>query len=98
LGKHAIILNAHSYKEWATSDNSVLFEPNCKIPAYDGMFFHPNSLFNQGNIFDWKEEDFIDACERAINKVRINRLNTEGLKLAQQFTIKTTVDQILSYF
>jgi len=35
LGKHAVILNATAYKEWANADNSVLVEPSGKTPAYD---------------------------------------------------------------
>ena len=35
LGKHAVMLNATAYKEWATSENSVLLEPSGKIEVYD---------------------------------------------------------------
>ena len=39
LGKHAVILNATAYKEWATEKNCVFVEPNGKEEAADGMFF-----------------------------------------------------------
>ena len=98
LGKHSVILNAHAYKEYATPENSCLFEPSSKIPVYDNMFFHQGTAFNQGNIFDWNEDYFINACERAIQRTRLNRVNTEGLKLQTKFTVKKTVDEILKYF
>ncbi len=31
LGKHAVILNAHGYKSWATEENSVLISPLKKV-------------------------------------------------------------------
>jgi hypothetical protein len=55
LGKHSIMLNEHSYKEWANKENSVLVKSSGKINAEDGLFFHPNQPFNQGNIFDFNE-------------------------------------------
>jgi hypothetical protein len=70
IGKHAVILNAHAYKEWANENNSTLVEPNGKIEAYDGMFFHKDQPFNQGNIFDFDQNDFISACEKSIEKVK----------------------------
>lgn len=98
LGKHSVILNAHSYKSWANSSNSTLVNPNAKTPVYDGMFFQQGLEYNQGNIFDWNENDFINACELAISKVKNNRINEEGLKLQNDFSLKKTADQILSLF
>ena len=98
LGKHGIMLAAHSYTEFANNNNAVMFDPCGKIPAYDGMFFHPNQPFNQGNFFDWDNDSFINACEEAIRRVRMDRVNHEGMKLQSKFTVKNTVDQILSYF
>jgi glycosyltransferase involved in cell wall biosynthesis len=95
LGKHAVILNAHSYKDWANKDNATLVEPNGKIEAYDGMFFHKGQPFNQGNIFTFDDDEFISACEKTIEKVRINNLNSEGLKLQQEFTSEKFADNVL---
>ena len=97
LGKHAVILNAHSYKDWANENNAILIEPNGKIEAYDNMFFHKGAPFNQGNIFDFDADDFISGCEKAIEKVSSNRLNQEGLKLQDKFNSESFTDRILSY-
>lgn len=98
LGKHSVILNAHGYKSWANSSNSVLVNAISKTPVYDGMFFHQGQEYNQGNIFDWSETEFIEGCEMAISRAKQNKVNQEGLKLQQDFSIKRTADQILSLF
>jgi len=95
LGKHAVILNAHGYKEWADEINSVLVEPNGEIDSHDGMFFNKGDYFNQGTFFDWREEDFIDGCERAIKRHEISQVNEEGIALQKDFTYKGMVDRIL---
>jgi len=95
LGKHAVILNATAYKEWATTENAVLVEPNGKTEAYDGAFFKKGSLTNQGSIYTFDEDDFIEGCEKAIERYKSSSVNEEGLKLQQKFTYKKTVDKIL---
>jgi hypothetical protein len=96
IGKHAIILNASSYKGWANADNSVLVKPSGKIEVYDGIFFQKGAPFNQGSIFTWDNDDFLNACDTAIEKVNKNRLNNEGLKLQEKFTLSNTVNAILN--
>lgn len=96
LGKYAIILNAHSYKDWADEENSILVNPSGKIEAYDNLFFHRGSPYNQGNIFDFNADDFISACELAIEKVRLNRVNESGLKLQEKFSSEKFADNILN--
>jgi hypothetical protein len=96
LGKHAVILNATSYKEWANKDNSVLVEPNGKLEVYDGKFFSKGAAFNQGNIFDFSEDEFIAGCEQAIKRVESDRINREGLKIQEQFKYSNTAKQLLS--
>jgi hypothetical protein len=96
MGKHSIILNASSYKDWANKDNSVLVEPNGKIESYDGMFFHKGQPFNQGNIHDFNPKDFLDACEKAIERVESNKINQAGLQLQKDFTVDKFTDKILS--
>jgi glycosyltransferase involved in cell wall biosynthesis len=95
LGKHAVILNAHTYKDWANDNNSVMVDPSEKIEAYDNMFFTKGSPFNQGNIFSFKEEAFIAGCEQAIKRYESNKINTAGLELQKKYTIDNTVSQIL---
>ena len=97
LGKHAIILNAHAYKEWANEKNAVIVSPSEKIPAYDGMFFKPDQPFNQGNIFDFDESSFTEACDKAIKRVRENKINLEGLKLQEKFSYPKMFDEVLKF-
>lgn len=96
LGKYGVILNAHAYKDWANKDNSILVNPSGKIEAYDNMFFQKGSIFNQGNIFDFNEDDFISACEIACEKVRLNKINQSGLKLQEKFTTEKFISDVLN--
>lgn len=95
LQKHAVMLNAHSYKDWANKENSVLVNPSQKIPCYDGVFFNEGQEFNQGSYFDWNEEEFISACEQAEKRFISNPDNEEGKKLVEKFTWQKTVKIIL---
>jgi hypothetical protein len=79
LGKHCVGLNAHAYKEWMNENNSVLVNPNGKIPCYDNVFFKEGLDFNQGNIFDWDEKEFTDALNKVEERYKINPVNSEGL-------------------
>ena len=56
LGKHAVMLNAHAYKDWANRVNSVMIDPLSKIEVYDDLFFKKGQPFNQGKIFDFNAE------------------------------------------
>lgn len=94
LGKHSVILDASGYKEWANADNSVLVKPCGKIPAYDGMFFKEGANINQGNIYDFNEDEFIAGCEEAVKRYEANPVNQAGLKLQDEFTVEKTFDQI----
>lgn len=95
LGKYGVILNAHGYKSWANKDNAILVEPlDKKIPAEDGIFFKSNTPYNQGNIFDFDEDDFISGCELAITKVKSNKVNENGIKLQKDFSSEKLIDNI----
>ena len=94
LGKHSVILNATAYKEWANEKNSVLIDPSGKIDSEDGMFFKKGNHFNQGKIFDFDEDQFIEGCEAAIRRYEESPINEEGLKLQDEFTYSKTVDSI----
>lgn len=96
LGKYCVGLNAHAYKDWMNDANTVLVNPSSKIPVYDNIFFREGAEFNQGNIFDWDENEFIAAMEVSENKFKQNPENIEGLKLQQEFTYTKTVDGILN--
>jgi len=95
LGKHCVGLNAHAYKDWMTDKNTVLINPSGKIPVYDNMFFKEGMDINQGNIFDWNEDDFINGLEEVEKRFRNNPVNTDGLELQNKFTYKKMVDSIL---
>lgn len=98
LGKHALILNATGYKEWATPENTVLVNPTGKVPLADGVFFRADWDFNQGSGFDWTDEVFYKGMEDVIKRFKENNVNEAGLKLQEQFTWSKTVDKIMSVF
>ena len=95
LGKHAVILNAHAYKDWATKDNAVLVDVSGKVECVDDLFFKKGSEYSQGRIFNWDEDDFISGCEEAIKRVESDRVNHAGIKLREDFSYSKTLDGIL---
>ena len=95
MGKHGVILNAHAYRDWANKDNATMVEPSGKIEVYDNMFFQKGSIFNQGNIYDFNEDDFLSACEKTCEKVRLSKINENGLKLQDQFTTEKFLEDVL---
>jgi hypothetical protein len=95
MGKHAVILNAHGYQSWVNDSMATLVNPVGKVSSIDNMFFRQGDAFNQGNIFDWNEDDFIAACETTIKKVESNRLNVGGLVLQQTYNKELFVDNII---
>lgn len=96
LGKHGVILNAHSYKDWANKENAALVEPGEKIDAYDGTFFQQGGEYNQGRYFDWDEDEFIAACEEAEKRFESNKVNEPGKLLKSEFNYGNSVDILLS--
>lgn len=96
MGKHSVILNATGYKDWANNENSVLFETKEKVPVYDGIFFHEGQTMNQGSIYTFDEDEFITACETAVERYKSSPINENGLLLQKKFTYKNTVDKIIS--
>lgn len=95
LGKHGVIHNCSSIKDWGAESGAVLVEPNGKEPVYDGVFFRPNGEFNQGNIFAFDELAFVSACEIAVDKFKANPVNEAGLSLPAKYPWSKTVDIIL---
>ena len=73
-----------------------MINPNGKEPCYDGAFFHPNQPFNQGNFFTWSEEDFLNGCQKAIEKVRESRINTKGLEIQQKYKYSDTYNKLIN--
>ena len=95
LGKHAVLLNAHAYKDWASKDVAVMINPCGKIESEDGMFFKKGQEFNQGSFFDFDEDEFVHGCEEAIKRVEENKVNENGLKLQEKFTYSKTLDKLM---
>lgn len=92
LGKQAIVLNAHVHKDFCNSENSILIEPNGMVDAVDGKFFIEGSKVSQGQWFDFKEKDLIEAMVFAAERGPIR--NREGEKL-QSWTYENTAKIIL---
>ena len=93
LGKHSIVLNSTSHKDWANKDNCILVEPTGKETAEDKIFFHAGQPFNQGHIYCFDEEDFCSKMDEAIKACE--KVNTEGEKLKEKFTYKKMFENIL---
>lgn len=93
LGKWSIVTNCTAHKGWATSDNSILVEAGGMKPVYDGAFFRQGDVWNQGNVFDFKAEQLLEAMECA-EKLAF-KPNPAGEKLRGTHTYAKTVDMIL---
>ena len=96
LGKHCLALKAHVYTDYLNDKSAVFINPSSKIPVYDGIFFQQGAPFNQGNVFDWDEDDFAAGCDTVLKRFTDNPVNVEGLKLQNDFTYSNTVDKLLS--
>lgn len=94
LGLHGVISNYAGHKQWVNNEVACLVNPSGKTLAYDGMFFHPNQPFNQGNVYDFDEQDFINQCEEAIKRVQTNKVNQKGLELQEKFKYSETFNRI----
>ncbi len=97
LGKQVVCMNAHGTATYANKDNAVLFEPNGKTEAWDGTFFIKGMPFNQGNIYTFTPQALSDAIDVAVDRVEKNIENTNGLSLQQEYSVKRTVDSLLSF-
>lgn len=94
LGKHGVLHNCSSIHDWAGDSGAVLVEPSGKEPVYDGVFFNEGRPFGQGNIFNWDEEEFLNACETAIGK-HLAGPNTSAPALRQKYSWSKAVDIII---
>lgn len=94
LGKWSIVLNASAHKTWANKDNAILVNPNGKMDSQDQIFFHKGAPFNQGCFYTWSPDEVSAAMDMAVKKCKTP--NTEGIKLATEFTYDKSVDYILN--
>lgn len=95
IGKHAIVHNNTGMKQWANEKNSVLVTSNGKIDPWDNRFFAPGRAYNQGKYFDWDKDQFEKKLQDVYLRSTTNRVNTEGLKIKDEFTWEKTVDKIV---
>jgi hypothetical protein len=94
IGKWSVVNHVTGHKDWANEQNAVILKPSSKIPCYDGVFFAPNQPFNQGNFWNYTDEEMVDAMKRAEKVAKT--VNVEGKKLCQTHTYAKTVETILS--
>ncbi len=80
LGKQAVVLNAHVHKDFCNSNNSILIEPTGMVDAVDGKFFIEGSDTNQGEWFDFREKDLIEAMVFAAERGQLRNVEGEKLK------------------
>ena len=90
LGKWSVVLNATSHQDWADRSNSILVDPISEMPCHDNKFFIDGHQFNQGNFYDFSEQQFIKAVDIAedmvctmvedLNKTSLFQRNSERLK------------------
>lgn len=95
LGKHAVTLYASGYKGWANDSNSCLVYPSGKTSSVDNMFFRSGDSTNQGSIYDFNDDEFIAACEKAISRVESERVNNAGKELKDKFSYAKLVDKLI---
>lgn len=95
MGKHSVVHWNTGIKDWANEENSVLVKPNGKEPVYDGIHFQPNQKFNQGNIYTYDTEEFLNSCDLAINRFNSNPINEAGKKLQESYSFDIGVNNIL---
>lgn len=93
MGKWVPTTNVTAHKDWATSENSLLIEPDGMQPCYDGQFFHEGAPFNQGNIYYFAPEK-LEAAMKEI-ELRAKTLNTAGVETGKRLTYDNTVNLIL---
>lgn len=94
LGKWSIVMNHTAHKDWATAENSILVEPDGRMPVYDGVFFKQDLPTNHGQFYTLSEENMINAMELAEKKAKTP--NPNGQKLQQTHSWEKAVDGILA--
>lgn len=94
IGKHGIIHHNSGMKDWSNEENAIIIKPNGKKPCYDGVFFHPNQPFNQGNFYTFSTDDFINGCDLAISRFNNNPINIKGMELNNNYSFKNAIDII----
>lgn len=94
IGKIGIIHHNSGMRDWANDKNAILVKPSGKKSCFDGVFFGPGK-FNQGNFYQYKTEDLLNAFDIAIKQFEANPINEEGKKLTESYSFKVGADIIL---
>lgn len=95
LDKIGVVLDAHAHVDYVDKGNSIKVEPSGKAPIYDGQFFVQNAPFNQGEMFVFDEDQVIEKIEQAINIFKSGQVKESSI--LTEFSVKNTVDKLLSY-
>lgn len=95
LDKIGIFLDAHAHKSYIKEAQCIKVQPSQKIEIYDNFFFKKGDLFNQGNMHLFSKEDFFNAVDEAI-EWKLNNVAIDNSDIADKFTVKNTVDTLLS--
>lgn len=93
LSKRGISLNAHSHKDYATSENSILVEPIGKKDIFDGQFYRQEIPYNHGKMFDFDAEEVAAAMDKALAASEPDE--QLGKELAEKYSVKNCVDKLL---
>ena len=95
LGKHSLVSMNTAHKDWASDENSITLESGSEVFAEDGAFFRRGGDFNQGTWVTFPDEDEVIHKMEIASEVCKSR-NLGGLQLANNFTYKKMLDNILS--
>ncbi|MEK6880270.1 MAG: glycosyltransferase [Nanoarchaeota archaeon] len=95
LGKHCVCLNSPGIQDWSNDNNSVIVQPNGLEPIYDNVFFHKGAEYNQGERLTWSEDEFLAACDKAIERYNKNPINEPGFELQKRYSYENGVNIIL---
>jgi len=98
MGKHGIVHHVNGVKSWANEENCVLIDPIMKAPLIDNVFFREGDVFNNGSIFVWDEQEFLDKLDVVLNRVSNNPINEAGLRLQEEFTWEKSYNKIFGDF
>lgn len=98
LGKVSVMLDAHAHKDYKSDVSCVLVPSSGMRPAIDGIFFHKGAEFNQGEWFDFKDEDFKDALWKSVEVLQTTEKSIfleNALKIKEKFSYSASTDKIL---
>ena len=96
LKKHVVAHYCTVMKDYLTEENSVLIYSNGKESCHDGVFFHSNQPFNQGNFYTFNEDDYLLALDEVVERYNKNPINEVGNKVKDDYNYSQAADKILN--